>query len=211
MDENMIYTGADWPYNWLFGRSHNGPSKTRYYTFQMALNIIHQTKNSPVIIETGCQRMETDIGDGASTSLFCEYLLRYGGKLISIDINPVSIQNAQNWTAHYPVDKHFVTSDSVAYLSQYTGTVDLVYLDSWDYPLDDGPELEWRQFEAQQHNLNEFMAIENRLSPNAVILMDDNLLPGGGKPKLTKQYLKDKGYICLLDYQHTIWVKQIKV
>jgi hypothetical protein len=210
MDPHFVYTGHEWPHNWLYNQFFLNGHNLRYYTFQLALNLLHQTKRSPVIIETGCQRYEKELGDGYSTTLFCEYITRYGGKLISIDINPNNVNNAINWTAGYSINKEFIISDSVAFLKQYNGPVDLIYFDSWDYPLDNEPDIDLRRYQSQQHNLNELKAVEQRLSSCSIILLDDNQLPGGGKPKLTKDYLVKKGYICLLDLQQSIWIKQLK-
>jgi hypothetical protein len=35
--------------------------------------------------------------------------------------------------------------------------------------------------------------------------MDDNMLPGGGKPRMAKKALSKLGYRCLLDSQQTLW------
>ncbi|MFJ7928411.1 class I SAM-dependent methyltransferase [Peribacillus sp. NPDC096448] len=207
MNRWLIYTRPDWPFNWFFNQYYENGTNPRYFTFQIVFNLLSQRKENPVIIETGSQWLEK--GDGSSTTIFCEYISRYGGKLISIDINPNTIKTVKEWTADYQADKEFIASDSVTYLEKYQGPVDLIYLDSFHYSMDDGPNLQERRLESQEHNLKEFKAIEKQLSPSTIILLDDNFLPGGGKPTLTKDYLEQKGYICLLDFHQSIWIKEI--
>jgi hypothetical protein len=36
-------------------------------------------------------------------------------------------------------------------------------------------------------------------------LIDDGALPGGGKPLLAKQRLRDLGWTCLIDAYQTLW------
>jgi FMN-dependent NADH-azoreductase len=60
---------------------------------------------------------------------------------------------------------------------------------------------------SQSHCLAEFRAIEPRLQKNTIVLIDDNMLPFGGKPKLLKEYLDQKGWVCLFDYQQTLWIR----
>lgn len=44
-------------------------------------------------------------------------------------------------------------------------------------------------------------------SPRAVVLLDDNHMPGGGKTRLSKMFLRSKGWLCVLDWQQSLWVK----
>lgn len=206
MDDKLIYTGPDYKENWFFNDWYRSGGNARYWTWQVVLNLLNQTIQEPVIIETGCQRMEDDIGGGMSTKLFCEYISRYGGKLISVDINRRNLEMCAKWTQKYDCDKQFIQSDSVEFLSNYSGEVDLVYLDSYDYPI---PFNQGEALKAQTHNLNELIAIEPQLTETSIVLFDDNYLDGGGKPRLAKEYLRKRNWFCLLDYQQSIWVRSI--
>jgi hypothetical protein len=62
---------------------------------------------------------------------------------------------------------------------------------------------------AQQHCLNELIAIEKNLTSNSIVLLDDNQLSGGGKPAKAKQYLIEKGWTCILDLQSSLWVREL--
>lgn len=234
VDMDFVYTGEDLKSNWFHERYHNfyGGSNYRYFTFQAALNIVHQKVKNPTIVETGCQRQEEDVGGGMSTSIFAEYVHRYGGRVISVDIIREHLERARAYVQKWPdVDAQFVESDSVAFLQHYNGPCDLLYLDSFDFPIFELREMYNAQTETtrlsslgreeiirrhssliypcQRHCLNEFKAIEDRLSKRCVLLVDDGSLSGGGKPGLLKPYLVEKGWTCILDLQSTLWVREV--
>lgn len=208
-DENLVYvTDETKQKNWFYRKYNVAGANARYMTFQLALNILNQLHDSPVIIETGCQREKDDLGAGMSTSIFAEYVQTYGGKLITVDNNPVHLARAKEYVKAFPgATVEFVEADSVSYLQSTKEQCRLLYLDSLDYPIGAEAGDEQKQRAAQEHNLNEFLAAEDKLLDKGVLLLDDNLLPGGGKPKVLKNYLKEKGWICLLDYQQSVWVK----
>lgn len=209
MDSTLVYTGEDHS-NWFYDRYFYNGSNSRYYTFQLSLNLLHQRHELPVILETGCQRHEEDVGAGMSTSIFAEYIKRYGGSLITVDNNEEHLERVRGFLEKWPdIDKTFVKSDSIQYLKEYKGKCDLLYLDSLDYPV--GVDLGNRQMQiaAQDHCLNEFLAVEDQLSSNSIVLLDDNQFAGGGKPALAKRYLLQMGWTCLLDLQSSLWVKEL--
>jgi hypothetical protein len=206
----LIYTGPDHKQNWFYKKyyeKYNGGNQ-RYYTFQLALNLLIQTHEEPVIIETGCQRQEEDVGAGMSTSIFAEYIARYGGKLVTCDNSEMHLRKAETFISKWQhIEVDMVLSDSVTFLKQYNGPCDLLYLDSLDYPIGENAGDVQMRDDAQNHILEEFKAAEVWLSDTAILLLDDNALPEGGKPKLLKQYLMHRGWVCLLDFQQTLWVK----
>lgn len=212
MDNNLLFVGDDLKDNWFWNRYFYGGGNQRYYTFQLALNILNQTIENPVIIETGCQRQEEDVGAGMSTSIFAEYISRYGGSLVTVDNCANHLHVAIQCCRHWPdTDISFIQSDSVKYLREYKKRCDLVYLDSLDYPVGyDAGNIQMQQA-AQTHCLNELLAIEKNLTDKSLVLLDDNTLSGGGKPKLAKDYLQSKGWICLLDLQSSLWIKELKL
>lgn len=207
-DKDLVYTGNDYENNWFFKKYYAGGGNFRYHTFQIALNILNQWYECPTIIETGCQRELDDLGAGMSTSIFTEYISRYGGKLITVDINLYHLTKAEVFASRWDdANVQFVRSDSVAFLRDYQDPCHMVYLDSLDYPLDGAPaEAE----AAQRHCLDEFLGIQKQLPPRAIMLADDNNLvhTSGGKPRMLKAYLERKPeWTCLLDGQQTLWVK----
>jgi hypothetical protein len=235
-DTELLFTGQDLHNNWFYNRYYYGGANSRYYTTQSALNLLSQKTSSPTIIETGCQRVENDLGGGMSTIIFGEYISRYGGNLISVDISGVSLECAKHCLKEWPsIDVKLVESDSVSFLSEYTGKCDLLYLDSFDYPIcqlarcySDIPDL-GKAIESlsslsrekilaeqmtligdcQRHALKEFQVIEDRLSDDVILMIDDNQLAGGGKPRMLKDYLLSKDWVCLMDFQQSLWVRRV--
>lgn len=188
--------------NWM--RRKYGPERgNRYWTFQLALNILNQTKKNPLIVETGCQRMADDFGAGMSTTILGEYALRYGARLITVDYDQKHLEDCKGFTAEFADAITYVHHESVDFLERFTEPIDLLYLDSMDYPIDDNLE---EQTYSQQHCLNEYMAARKNLYPQSLLLLDDNQLPNGGKPKFTKNKLIEDGWVCLLDWQQSLWI-----
>ena len=60
---------------------------------------------------------------------------------------------------------------------------------------------------SQEHCLKELQAAEPCLSKHSIILIDDNTLPGGGKGRLARQYLLDKGWVIVFDYHQSLWIR----
>jgi hypothetical protein len=163
----------------------------------------------------------------------------WGGYLHVVDNNQKHLNNALECVEEFrnvaDTFIYFHHMDSVKFLQEYDRKCDLLYLDSYDYPygkilnkyggrqdvekainiLSTKTHKEiFDEFEpiirpCQEHCFNEFKAIENRLDEETILLIDDNGFPGGGKPGLLKPYLIDQGWICLLDFQQTLWVRSI--
>lgn len=209
MNTDLLYTNKDHHANWFYNRYYYGGGNTRYYTFQIALNLLYQTVENPVIIETGCQRQEEDVGAGMSTSIFAEYIERYGGKLVTVDIDTVHLSRAKTYCKKWPrANVEFFAMDSIQFLQQYNCQYDLIYLDSLDYPVGKDEDNKQMQYAAQLHCLNELKAAEKHLHQGSIVLLDDNNFSGGGKPRLAKEYLIQNEWICLLDLQSTLWIKR---
>ena len=174
-------------------------SDKRFATFRIALNLLYQ-QTSHNIVETGTIRLLDDYGAGYSTYIFSQFIKRYGGHIVTIDIEPRNMDVCRQITDEFHDQITYVIDDSLHTLSQLTGWIDLLYLDSLDIPLEGDPT------EAQEHNLKEFKLVEHLLHNKSIVLIDDNDF-NGGKPLLTKQYLKERGWKVLLNDQQTIWIR----
>jgi len=244
---DIVYTGAHCRSNWLQGMYSvmpNGGINNRYFTFQLAFNLLRQShREHPLILETGCQRMENDFGAGMSTSIWAGYIRHVGGgHLVLVDNDEDHLAAGRGFAEEIIQDVGTVSchlSDSVEFLSSWDGRdIDLLYLDSYDYPYVE-MMLDWKERKSlesddeanrqlfsmtrdevravygdwidpcQEHCLREFMAVEKALPDNAILLVDDNGFPGGGKPGTLKPYLRKQGWICLLDLQQTLWVRRL--
>jgi hypothetical protein len=209
--KDQIYTSDEYiQKNWFYQKYFYCGGNARYWTFQLAMNILLQKYSNPVIIETGCQRQKDDLGAGMSTSIFGEFCSRNNGKLITVDNSEKHLSICKECTSEWSPVIEYVQSDSIEYLQKYSGFISLLYLDSLDYPVGDQAGDIFMQQAAQYHNLNEFLAIEpyiKTLGSKPLILLDDNCLNNGGKPKILKEYLEQGGWVCLFDYQQSLWIK----
>jgi hypothetical protein len=222
--------------NW-FERRYKALCDARYPTFKAALNLWLQS-DGRTIVETGCIRVENDYGGGNSTVLFADVVSRHGGVFWTVDNNHSHLELAARMTLSFAVRPRCILADSVDFLGNrlprlpdFRGRIDLLYLDSHDFPMGEiaarlGCRDELDVFHAfpdiddvaiascypdlvdppQQHCLAELRAALPWLHGRSVVLMDDNHLPGGGKPRLAKRLLSELGWRCVLDAQQTLWI-----
>ncbi len=225
--------------NW-FERKFRTHCDARYPTFKAALNLWLQS-GGQTIVETGCVRAKDDYGAGNSTVLFAEVVSRYGGTLWSVDFDPTNVELADQLTSRFAGQCRCVLDDSVVFLRStlprqagFAGRIDLLYLDSQDYPTQEiaarfgcRDEVEVRNLypdladdeiaqrhddlvnSPQQHCLAELQAALPLLHGGSVVLIDDNDLPGGGKSRLAKRRLTELGWRCVLDAKQTLWLPPI--
>lgn len=174
----------------------------RYWTFKIALNLLLQRKGH-TIVETGTTYVG-DVGAGASTVIFGKFLQNYRGKLYTVDLSDRNIELCKEITRNLSGNIEYTVSDSLTYLEKFPEKIDLLYLDSMDYPL---TPAEGKIIDCQIHQLNEFKKAEDKLHDGSIVLLDDNSLPEGGKTKLTKEYLLEKGWVCVMDFQQSLWIR----
>jgi hypothetical protein len=173
----------------------------RFCTAKVALNLFLQF-GGRTIVETGSMRSPWNwYYEGCSTYLFGEFADRYGGHLWTCDVDERVIERARAATLPFESRITYVCRDSVEFLTDFAERIDLLYLDSMDCP----PEGD--ATEAQQHNLRELTAALPHLSPRAIVLLDDNAFPNGGKTRLSKACLLEAGWLCLLDSRQSLWLK----
>lgn len=182
-------------------RGKEEPHLQRFFTFKAAISLFLQ-RDVRNIVETGCQRNLIDWGAGNSSLIFAETLASfpYKGVLHSVDINEKNLSVCAEVVKSYNRANLYL-GDSVAFLSDFREEVGLLYLDSMDYEV-------YQQKESQEHQLKEIIAIYPKLSDKSIILLDDNNFENGGKTLLTKNFLQKSGWICVLDHQQTLWIKE---
>ncbi len=105
----------------------------RYRTFAIALDLLSDRK-AAIIVETGTSRygLSNCLGDGCSTIIFAEWARNNGGKLYSVDINAINLQNAAEALGDLRPIVHLVHSDSIEFLKNFNQPIDFLYLDSYD-------------------------------------------------------------------------------
>jgi len=195
--EDFLFLDKDW-----FYKKYADKSKERFWTFKIALNLFLQRQGS-IIVETGCLRQKDDWGAGQSTLLFGEFCHRYGKKLYTVDNNAEHLLVAKEVTEPFKENIEYILGDSHLFLENFNKKIDLLYLDS----LDADPNNQQKTREAQLHQLVEIQLALPKLSEKAIVLLDDNNLPFGGKTYLSKDFLKEKGFTLLMDYHQSLWTK----
>lgn len=193
--------------NW-FEKKYKRLSDGRYVTFKLALNLFLQQMGH-TIVELGTTKHEDDWGAGMGTLLFAEVVGKYGGKIYTVDNYLPHIEACKKITAEW-VDKiKYVYSDSLEFLRNFDesigGNIDLLYLDTLDYPL---TPVEGPVEHCQEHQLAELKLAYPKLARKAVVLLDDNNLPDGGKTKLAKEFLFERGWKLLYDAQQSLWIRK---
>lgn len=162
----------------------------RYHTFAQAL-LMMQERKVKTIVETGTTRgvnfNDIMAGDGGGTIFFAEWAHRNGAMIYTVDIEPTAFSNAAPFLEPYENNLVKVCSDSVEFLESFTGIIDMLYLDSYDFDAND-------PHPSQEHHLKEIIAAYPKLTSKSVILIDDCGLPHGGKGKLAIDYLLKMGW-----------------
>lgn len=152
------------------------------------------------IVETGTLRIPGNwSGDGQSTLIFGNIVDQYGGSLYSYDISSESVKVAREATAGLS-GVNIIKKDSITALTEHDKEIDLLYLDSLDFDVDN-------PLEAQEHQLRELTAAYDKLTEHAVVLLDDADLKHGGKARLTIKSLRSTGWICLHHSKQSVWTR----
>jgi len=164
-----------------------------------------------LIVETGCMRSPSgqfSFGDdGSSTYMWDKFVNYYDGKVLSVDIDPVSVSNCDNVTS----DKTQVfCSDSVRFLWDIPAEIkiDFLYLDSFDFE----PE---EPFPSQIHHMKELCAVLKNIHSDSIIVVDDNLneeqfadinkISKGGKAGFIKDFMSNVDAELLFDAYQIGW------
>ncbi len=197
-----------WRYRTLY------PFLPRTYNFAKRRNTLRRTlelldrRKAKVLVETGVARsgLARTRSDGASTIVFGLWASRNEASLHSVDIDPAAIETAHSELEEQHLDNYvnLHVSDSVQFLTDFEQPVDFLYLDSFDYDVSD-PD---KQRQSQEHHLNEFRAIEDRLHDNSIVLIDDCRRPGGGKGKLVIPYMQERGWEVAMDKFQVLLLKR---
>jgi hypothetical protein len=142
-------------------RARCDPHHINYGSLKLALNQLNG--DLAVIIETGTSAHGTD-----STLLFDGYVRSFGGKCMTVDIDPSTVTRARKRVSN---KTSVSVGDSVEFLTELSdevlGAASLLYLDSFDVDFS-APR------PAADHCLAEFAAVESRITPGTLVLIDDS-------------------------------------
>lgn len=162
--------------------------------FQLIFAELLRRKNRDfTIIETGCLRYRDGWSDGQSSLLFYEFINLFGGKLITLDIDPVNLDTCRAVLRESPAQKlrpcEFLPrlGDSLKLLAEIDEPADLLYLDSCDITAEQ-PEL------SMAHHFKELASAGKILakSPGLIVAVDDNG-PAIGKGRYVLDWAKKTG------------------
>lgn len=147
-------------------------------------------RHHKVLVETGCARKQDNWeGDGQSTLMWAAYARfnQASFKTIDIDQEAVDLVSA---TANLPEGSHAICNDSVKELAKHRGTIDLLYLDSYDVDMNN-------QHPAALHCMFELLSARKHLISGSIVFVDDS--PVGpdfevqGKGRYVAEYFKQMG------------------
>jgi hypothetical protein len=166
----------------------------RAEAFVMMINHVGKLKH-PIIVETGCARLENNYeGDGMSTLLFDRFVRHHGGEFYSVDINPENVEFARK---NVGPNTCVTCSDSVKFLWEFKKPIDLLYLDSFDFDMND-------PHPSSLHHILELTAIMPFLRPGTMIAVDDNF-DDVGKGGYVKQFFDLLGKERLYTGYQWVW------
>lgn len=144
------------------------------------------------VLETGCMRPHHgDLnfgGDGCATLILSDFVNTYGGRFISVDIDPEAVEYARS----HAICGEIIANDSVMELWKLPADLkfDLIYLDSYDI-------VQAHPHPSQLHHLKELCAVMKNLKPGTLIVIDDHdaFFTNGqiGKGKYVKDFMQNIG------------------
>jgi hypothetical protein len=132
------------PAEW-FSKTYGARLGMRSITFREAIERLCDTTGPErTIVETGCVRERNDYSAGYSTVVFAELAERYGGRIFTVDSSAPNMSLCRRVTRRWSKLVSYNVGDSIAYLRAWADgegagrRIDLLYLDSWDYPIAPG-------------------------------------------------------------------------
>ena len=190
-----------------------------------------------LIVETGCVRAADDWeGAGMSTLVFGEWAAEHGAEVWSVDNDASHVAFADSLVDHRRVslfcDDSLVWLRDLSPRLAWR-RIDLLYLDSLDYPYGELLDLyggktdlgmaiaslaakteaqivdEHRDLIApsQRHAAREALAAQPHLSKQALVLIDDAALPGGGKARMAEMILEAFDFAPVRRGYQSLWAR----
>jgi len=172
----------------------------RYKTFALALQLM-QEREVKTFVETGTARLgdKNFLGDGGSTIIFADWASQNNAEAYSVDIDLNALGNARAALGPLGAYMELIHSDSIDFLQTFNCPIDFLYLDSYDFDVNDPNP-------SQQHHLKEIIAAYPYLTEDSIVMIDDCDLPHGGKGTLVIEYLLDRGWEVIAEGYQVILV-----
>lgn len=165
------------------------PQTARTPSFQIAYNLIkfrfREEKLNYVL--TGSVRQLFDSGDGYGDAVFSIMAEETKSNIWVCDIEQkhldISAEVVKRYTDYLP---QYVCGDSIEFLKNFNGEIDVLYLDSYDTD---------QNKQCCVHQVNEANAALKKMTDRSIIMIDDvgdDLK--GGKAEFSIPFLKANGY-----------------
>lgn len=177
----------------------------RYPTQLKALEMFEKLSGKNMV-ETGTVRFSEDWGAGMSTFIYGEFATLFDKHLYTVDISDENISLSKQVTQQFSEKITYEVRDSISYLTTFKDKINFLYLDSMDCPetaSSDFPLL----IQSQKHQKEEYISAENKLSDDAIILLDDCRFENGGKCGMLKPYLIERGWRLVLDEYQSLFTR----
>lgn len=156
--------------------------------------IVRQPKS---IVETGCYRGVPQ--DGQSDLILSLLAKHISATFDAVDISQDSIDKALLLAGRIG-GGNYHRMCSVEYLKKRKDPIGFLYLDSMDF-YENNPD------PSQAHQLEEIKAALPLLTKDAIVLLDDSLLPHGGKAKLSSVFLSENGFKLEFDSYQRLYLR----
>lgn len=149
-----------------------------------------------IFVEIGCARKAAEIAnDGFSTVYLAQEAKARHGLLHSVDLNPhnIRVARAAVTTRDLSSSVRFHEGRGANWLKEFAGLIDFLYLDGSD---------------DAETNLDEFGAAEIKLSPDAIVCIDDCHAYSGrrfGKGDKVIPYATERGWTLRLVRTLDLW------
>ena len=176
----------------------NNSKNIRFDLFKKTFEICKKRKLK-IIVETGTSRGKKKFyffnqhnwKDGMSTIMFAEYVGNMNGHLHTCDISNTNIEAAKKFTTKFSNYITYNVNDSVFFLTNFVGKIDLLYLDSLD---GHNPVL------ASNHQLEEVKNSFKKLDYDSLVLLDDK----GTKTNLSINFLLKNKFQILHETKYQV-------
>jgi len=170
----------------------------RFDSFKKTFEICEK-RNLKIIVETGTSRGKKKFfffnrpnwKDGMSTIMFAEYVKNKNGHLHTCDISSSNISAAKKFTKKLSNYITYNKDDSINFLRNFIGKVDLLYLDSLD-----GHD----PFLASKHQLEEIKISINNLHYDSLVLLDDKET----KANLSINFLLENNFYIIYETKYQV-------
>lgn len=156
------------------------------------------------IVEVGCMRQPLNhpldvinpqcCNDGHSTAVWGST----GLSVHSVDINPGAVKIAAAACAAMP-NVRVTCADGIEFLRAFPDRIDLLFLDAWDAV---------KGIPYAEKHLEAFEVVREKLSPSAIVLIDDTDMAFGGKGRMAIPAIIRAGFDLLTVGRQTLLMRK---